>query len=67
MTLLKKAPGVQSNLKLDADYGEAIATVENARGFAPGMGVTILDKVNPEGWTPSVRTIVSRRREHSAL
>ncbi len=57
-TLLKKAPGVQSKLLLDADYGEMIATVENASGFAPGMGVTVLDKVNPDGWTPSVRTIV---------
>ncbi|MDR3677509.1 MAG: right-handed parallel beta-helix repeat-containing protein [Acidobacteriota bacterium] len=57
-TLLKKAPGVQCRLKLDADYGEAIATVENASGFASGMGVTILDKVSPGGWTPSVRTII---------
>jgi parallel beta-helix repeat protein len=58
-TLLKKAPGVQSKLKLDADYGELIATVEDARGFAPGMGVTVLDTVSPSGWTPSVRTIVA--------
>jgi hypothetical protein len=58
-TLLKKIPGVRSNLKLDADYGEMIATVEDARGFAPGMGVTILDKASSGGWTPSVRTIVS--------
>ena len=58
-TLLKKMPGVQSELKLDADYGEMIATVEDAGGFRPGMGVTILDKVSPAGWTPSVRTIVS--------
>ena len=58
-TLLKKVPGVQSKLKLDADYGEFIATVEDAKGFAPGMGVTILDKVSPSGWTPSVRTIVA--------
>ena len=50
---------MQSKLKLDADYGELIATVEDASGFAPGMGVTLLDKVSPEGWTPSVRTIVS--------
>lgn len=59
-TLLKKTPGVQSNLKLDADYGEMIATVENATGFASGMGVTVLDKASPGGWTPSLRTIVSR-------
>jgi parallel beta-helix repeat protein len=58
-TLLMKAPGVQSKLQLDADYGETAATVEDARGFAPGMGVTLLDKVSPAGWTPSVRTIVS--------
>ncbi|MFB3924082.1 MAG: right-handed parallel beta-helix repeat-containing protein [Terriglobia bacterium] len=57
-TILKKAMGVRSPLKLDADYGEFIATVEDASRFAPGMGVTILDKVSPSGWTPSVRTIV---------
>lgn len=57
-TVLKKASGVRSRLKLDADYGELKATVEDVRGFAPGMGVTLLDKVNPSGWTPSVRTIV---------
>jgi hypothetical protein len=57
-TILKKVPGVQSKLKLDADYGEQVATVEDASGFYPGMGVTILDSDNPSGWTPSVRTIV---------
>jgi len=57
-TILKKAPGIRSKLALDADYGEFQATIEDARGFAPGMGVTILDKVSPSGWTPSVRTIV---------
>jgi parallel beta-helix repeat protein len=57
-TILKKAAGVKSKLALDADYGEFLATVEDARGFAPGMGVTLLDKVSPSGWTPSVRTIV---------
>jgi hypothetical protein len=57
-TILKKAPGVKSRLKLDADYGEFIATVEDARGFAPGIGVTIVDKTQRSGWTPGVRTIV---------
>lgn len=56
-TVLKKVAGVQTNLRLDADYGESIATVEDTRGLAPGMGVTILDNVSPSGWTPSVRTI----------
>ena len=56
--ILKKAAGVKSALKLDADYGELVATVEDPRGFAPGMGVTIVDKDARSGWTPSVRTIV---------
>ena len=58
-TLLMKIAGVRSNLQLDADYGEMTATVEDARGFAPGMGVTVLDSVSPEGWTPSILTIGS--------
>ncbi|MHB8656104.1 MAG: right-handed parallel beta-helix repeat-containing protein [Terriglobia bacterium] len=57
-TILKKVAGVRSKLKLDADYGEFKATVEDVHGFTPGMGVTLLDKVSPSGWTPSVRTIV---------
>jgi len=57
-TILKKTAGVQSKLKLDADYGEFKATVEDASGFKPGMGVTVVDKQQRSGWTPSVRTIV---------
>ena len=57
-TILKKAPGVKSRLALDADYGEFQATVEDARGFAAGMGVTIVDRISRAGWVPSVRTIV---------
>jgi len=58
-TVLKKAAGVKSKLKIDADYCELIATVEDASIFAPGMGVTILDNGNADAWKPSVRTIVS--------
>jgi hypothetical protein len=58
-TILKRATGVRSRLAIDADYGEFIATVEDASRFAPGMGVTILDKASPSGWTPSVRTITA--------
>jgi hypothetical protein len=56
-TVLKKVAGVQSKLKIDADYGEYKATVEDASGFRPGMGVTVVDKEQRSGWTPSVRTI----------
>jgi len=55
--ILKKAAGVRSPLKLDADYGELVATVDDARGFEPGMGVTVVDQEQRSGWTPSVRTI----------
>src|SRR5690348_3635026 len=56
-TVLKKAAGVESKLKIDADYGEYKATVDDASGFRPGMGVTVVDKQQRSGWTPSVRTI----------
>jgi hypothetical protein len=56
-TILKKVAGVQSKLAIDADYGEYKATVEDASGFRPGMGVTVVDKAQRSGWTPSVRTI----------
>src|SRR5215469_1627524 len=55
--VLKKTAGVRSPLKLDADYGELVATVDDARGFEPGMGVTVVDKEQRTGWTPSVRTV----------
>lgn len=56
-TILQKAADVESKLKIDADYGEFKATVEDASGFKPGMGVTIVDNKQRSGWTPSVRTI----------
>ncbi len=56
-TILKKAPGIHSKLTIDADYGEFKATVEDASGFRPGMGVTVVDREQRSGWTPSVRTI----------
>ncbi len=56
-TILQKAPGVQSKLTVDADYGEYKATVSDASGFRTGMGVTVVDKEQRSGWTPSVRTI----------
>jgi hypothetical protein len=56
-TFLQKAAGVRTKLKLDADYGEFKATVEDASLFKPGMGVTVVDKEQRSGWTPSVRTI----------
>ena len=52
-TILQKAPGVISKLKIDADYGQYKATVEDASGFRPGMGVSVVDDKQRSGWTPS--------------
>ncbi len=57
-TILTKGAGVRSRLVLDADYGEFQATVEDASGFRPGMGVTVVDKLHRSAWYPSLRTIV---------
>jgi hypothetical protein len=56
-TILQKVAGVQSKLAVDADYGEYKATVADASGFRTGMGVSVVDKDQRSGWTPSVRTI----------
>jgi pectate lyase-like protein len=46
-TLLKKGPGVASALADDADFGESQATVDDASGFVPGMGVAVTSKEYP--------------------
>ena len=58
-TILKKAPGIRTKLKLDADYGEFIATVDDAAQLKPGMGVVVVDTQQRQGWTPSLRTITN--------
>ena len=42
-TILRKAPGVQSPLLTDADYGEEAITLLDGIGFDQGCGVTIWD------------------------
>src|SRR5690348_18262240 len=42
ISILKKAAGVQSKLKLDADYGEYKATVEDASGFHSGLVFSVI-------------------------
>ena len=57
-TVVRKAPGAKSQLKIDADYGESQATVEAPEGFRPGMGVMVVDQRHRSAWYPSLRTIV---------
>ncbi len=64
-TILKKDRGVISRLKHDAEADEFEATVEDTRGFAPGMGVAVIDNVSRLAWCPPVTTI--QRMEGSTL
>jgi hypothetical protein len=57
-TIIRKAPGVRSQLKIDADYGESQATVEAPEGFRPGMGLMVVDDRHRSAWYPSLRTLV---------
>ena len=56
-TILKKCNAFRSNLVVNADNQEWTATVENAKGFDVGMGVTIGDNEEASGDRVSIRTI----------
>lgn len=56
-TILTKVPDVRSRLKVDADATDSQATVEDARGFAAGMGVIVFDTSDWQGLYPNVKTI----------
>ena len=60
-TILKKTPAILSHLKVDADYGQKEITPQSTKGFAPGMGVYLRDKVtiNATGRTPLTITKVA--------
>lgn len=64
-TILKKAPALNSRITVDAESTQDQATVEDACGFRPGMGVTLVDKADRGGWCAVVKTI--ERVEGSTL
>jgi hypothetical protein len=64
-TILKKGPGLRTQITVDAESTQSQATVEDASGFRPGMGVTLIDKVDRGGWCGVVKTI--ERVEGSTL
>jgi len=55
-TVLRKCDGVQSELAVDADYGQKKVTAKDASGFRTGMGVVLRDD-NSGGWMDTVATI----------
>jgi hypothetical protein len=56
-TILKKGPPLSSRIVDDAESTQNEATVEDASGFRPGMGVTLVDKASRGGWCAVVKTI----------
>jgi hypothetical protein len=58
-TMLKKIKGIQSKMAVDVGYGELQATLEDASGFAPGMGIQIHDARQKGGWDATTAVITS--------
>ena len=59
-TVLRKAPGAESRLTLDGDFGEQQITVADAAGFDVGCGVAIWDD-GAGGFHTTVARITGRR------
>ena len=57
-TVLAKGPGVESALVSDAGYGISDLVVAEPEKFEVGMGVTIMDNRNRNGYSVSVSSIV---------
>jgi parallel beta-helix repeat protein len=58
-TILRKAAGAENPLIEDGDYGESQLTVAYAQQFRAGMGLTVLDDVEKNGWDVSVTTVTA--------
>jgi hypothetical protein len=58
-TLLKKIKGIKSKMAIDVGYGELQATLEDASGFAPGMGIQISDARQKGGWDATTAVITA--------
>lgn len=58
-TILRKIKGVKSKMTVDVGYGELQATLENASGFTPGMGIQISDEKQKGGWDATTAVITT--------
>lgn len=56
-TVLKKSKGFRTRFTVDAGYGELQLTVEDASGFAVGMGVQIFDSKKRYAWDVTTAVI----------
>jgi hypothetical protein len=58
-TVLKKIKGIKSKMTADVGYGELQATLEDASGFMPGMGIQIHDDGLKGGWDATTAVITA--------
>jgi parallel beta-helix repeat protein len=65
-TVLRKADGAVTPLTLDGDFGEEQITLKDARGFAPGCGVTVWDD-RAGGFHTTVARITGQRGNTLAI
>lgn len=56
-TILVKSAGVESLLLEDGDYGECQLRVAEPRKFQAGMGISVVDDAQKQGWDISVTTV----------
>ncbi len=56
-TVLKKSPGFEVPMKIDADYGQLKLTPRDPSGFQVGMGVAVLDQNHKAGWDVTTASI----------
>jgi hypothetical protein len=57
-TVLRRAPGFVTPMKIDADYGQLKLTPADAAGFEVGMGLAVADGDAKGGWAVTVTSIV---------
>ncbi len=60
-TVLLKAPGPESRIRIDCDWGQLKITPRSVKGFEVGMGVSVGDDGNP-GWHVTTATITAIER-----
>ncbi|MCL4402928.1 MAG: right-handed parallel beta-helix repeat-containing protein [Acidobacteria bacterium] len=58
-TVLRKAPGVESALAEDGDYGERMLAVAEPEKFRPGMGISVVDDRQHSGWDISISSVTA--------
>jgi hypothetical protein len=65
-TILRKGPGIKTNLALDGDFGEEQVTLSDISGFEVGHGIAVWDS-RSGGFHTTVGRIIGRRGNTVAI